>query len=359
MQGYQSKLSQEFSTMITEINKIEDIEDYRIGVVTTDFNPFNHQGCGNVGDLITASPITPTFNGWIQELKRLKTEEPSAWEEFLKDPTLPSAVNALLEGLFGPNVDTLTEEWIKYSFESGTKAPSIITKQCLDDINKPWLEKGNAQLETKFQCLINVGAYRMPVEKPLRAIADSYVSTCNKGFYRDDAMLVAMILTDHDDTTETADTIYNDYLARRDGMPNQAVILPIIPDANHAPNLSAFAKKFANYHISDISGNYSEVLKTGAKKLETACHNFGNECPTNQCCMPTDWPKLIIGFGAPPIFGIIAGFLLGQGFARKAVLKKQFTDGPTAFGHFLGALLATTSAAITVLCQLYRTKCII
>ena len=344
MQGYQEQMSQQFSTMVAEIDKMDDVDDYRIGIVTTDFNPFNHEGCGNVGDLITASPITPTFDGWIEELKRLKAEDPDVWEQFYKDPSLASAFKAIADSFGADGTTEVAFEWKKLSVDSGEKAPSVITKQCLDDINRPWLEKGDANLEEKFKCLINVGAYRMPIEKPLRAIADSYVSSCNKGFYREDAMFVAMILTDHDDMTESAASIYQDYVNRREGMPNQAVVLPIIPNADGAPNLTRFAENFANHSIGDIGGSYNEVLKKGGKTLQMACDNYGNTCAVGECCMPNDLMKKVVGFGFPPIFGVLAGFLMGRGFGRTAAENKRFTAGPIAKGHFFGGLLSLAAA---------------
>ena len=301
MQGYQSKLSQEFSTMITEINKIEDIEDYRIGVVTTDAYAFNHEGCRNVGDLVTQTPKEKSLD-FLTALQQIFTNS--------SDQIKPDDVSV-----------------------------------CLDDPNKPWLAKGDADIEKKFQCLIEVGALGDGNERPLEALRNSMTASCNKGFYRQDAMLVAMIVTDEDDNTAFGPAIYQDILTSRNDLPNQMVVLPIINSS--APNLRDFASLFANHYEGSIgSSEYTSILKTGAKKLEHACNNFGNECPTDQCCMPTDWAKLIIGFGAPPILGIIAGFLLGQGFAKKAVQQKRFTDGPTTFGYLLGGLLATTSAAI-------------
>lgn len=296
MTGYQERLSEQFSTMIAEIDKMEDVEDYRIGVLTTDAYTYNHQGCRNIGDLVTQTP----------------KEKTTDFMTALKQAILSEEVNA-------DDIDV-----------------------CLTDTSKPWLEKGDPNIKEKFQCLIEVGALGDSTEKPLEALQNSMTSSCNKGFYREDAMLVTMIVTDEDDATAYGPSIYENVLASREDLPNQMVVLPIV---DNAPNISSFAGMFANHYQGSInSSDYSQVLQTGARKLEMACDNYGNPCPSNECCMPNDLMKKVVGFGAPPIFGLLAGFLLGRGYGRRAAENKQFTAGPIAKGHFFGGLLSVASA---------------
>lgn len=296
MTEYQDKLSEQFSTMVAEIDKMEDVQDYRIGVVTTDAYSFNHEGCRSIGDLVTQTPKEKT----ISFLSALQ-------QAFLSEEAKPEDIDV-----------------------------------CIADTSKPWLEKGDPNIKEKFQCLIEVGALGDSTEKPLEALQNSMTSSCNKGFYREDAMLVTMIVTDEDDATAYGPSIYENILSNRDDLPNQMVVLPII---NNAPKLAGFAEMFANHYQGSIeSSDYSQVLKMGARKLEMACDNYGNTCAADECCMPNDLMKKVVGYGFPPIFGVLAGFLMGRGFGRTAAENKRFTAGPIAKGHFFGGLLSLAAA---------------
>ena len=304
MIDYQERLSEQFSTMVAEINKMEDVEDYRIGVVTTDAYALNHDGCQNMGDLVTRTP---------------------------KEHTIPFLLK-LMEAKEAVARGEKTDQEVNEEF----------LRTCISDTSKPWLENGDPNIEEKFQCLIEVGALGDSTEKPLESLQNSMTSSCNKGFYRDDAMLVTLIVTDEDDATAYGPSIYENVLANREDLPNQMVVLPIV---DNAPKLVAFAEMFANHYQGNIkSSDYAKVLETGARKLEMACDNYGNTCAVGECCMPNDLMKLVVGFGFPPIFGVLAGFLMGRSFGRTAAENKQFTAGPIAKGHFFGGLLSLASA---------------
>ena len=301
MEDKQVRLSEQFSTMIDEINSMSKIQDYRIGVVTTDAYAFNHEGCRNIGSLVTQVPKT-------------------------KDPDL-----------------------LKLLFDKITNNPNEVTPEdlnvCLEDSSRPWLEKGDAKLKEKFQCLVQVGARGNPTERPLEAFRDSFTSSCNNSFFRPDAMLVTMIVTDEDDNTAFAQGIYSDIMASRNNLPNQVVVLPLI-QTNGAPNLTKFAQMFPNHYIADIgSSNYSAVLKTGASKLETACDAYLETCPTNECCMPPDIMPKVVGFTSPLVVFGLFGLLLGRKYGKAAGEKRGNVPGAEAFGRFLGGLIGTATAA--------------
>ena len=72
--------------------------------------------------------------------------------------------------------------------------------------------------------------------------------------------------------------------------------------------------------------------------------------------MPPSLAQRVLGYSIPPLFGLLAGFLMGRGFAKRAVETRQFTEGPIAKGHLFGGLLATASAI--ALWQAFCINCI-
>lgn len=102
-----------------------------------------------------------------------------------------------------------------------------------------------ANIETAFQCVANVGTYGSGAEKPMQAMlaatADMNNSAggCNEGFLRDDAILVVVFITDEEDDNFDGEegssgdpaTWYNELVALKNGDPNAIVMMGLYGDA--------------------------------------------------------------------------------------------------------------------------------
>ena len=123
----------------------ESIDDYRIGVITTDSYDYNRQGCRGLGDLVDRTP------------------------DWSKQPDFDFSLQGFL--------DFLSQDDVPIS-------------ECLGDSKTPWISHDDPDLVDKFSCIVKVGARGDGDERPLEAFRNSLSSTCNAGFFRDDALLV-------------------------------------------------------------------------------------------------------------------------------------------------------------------------
>lgn len=78
-------------------------------------------------------------------------------------------------------------------------------------MTRPWLERGDPDLEANFACAINAGIsgppYEMPLEVTKLALDDRTKDGQNAGFFRDDAVLAVVVLTDEDDCSLHVDEV--------------------------------------------------------------------------------------------------------------------------------------------------------
>jgi hypothetical protein len=257
MGSHQDNLRKNISSLIQELKSLNEV-DFQIGVVTTDEYQYNPEQCRELGSLVTHSSYDENGSPLVAE--------------------------------------------------DGTPT----TRSCLSS-DKKYINNIN-NLDSEFSCLASVGNNGSGNEKQLSALANALKDKdgCNKGFIRDDSLLVTMLITDEDanfDTgflsmletmgsneslyystgSEWADAVLN----IKGAYPNQVVVLSMINQGN-SPELTNFTYAFPNGFVGDISApSYAEDFKLAASKISTACKNYAETCPTNMCCYPNDMQRLL------------------------------------------------------------------
>lgn len=78
-------------------------------------------------------------------------------------------------------------------------------------MSNPWLQRGDDDLDNKFACLAQVGTKGSNFEMPMRAInlatTERVSDGTNVDFFREDALLAVVILTDENDCSSNRETI--------------------------------------------------------------------------------------------------------------------------------------------------------
>lgn len=306
MYDKQVTLSNGFNSLIKEIQSQTEVNDYRIGVVTTDAYSINREGCQTLGALVDRTPKVDS--------------------------------NLSQQDLF-----TLFKQIF-----SGETEPEI--NQCLEGLDRPWLESDDDKLEERFSCLVKVGATGDGHERPLTAFRDSLQQKdCNKGFFREDSLLVTMLFTDEDATAPWEESLYDQIIEERNNLPNQVVVVSVANNNNSAI-LKKFTQRFPNYYFGNVfDSNYDQLYQQASVNMATACDAFYDSCPTNQCCNPSGIDQLLLSYGLPAALLFILGIPLGTMFAKKNVDElKLYTSGKFK-GWSIGAISALTLATAFLL----------
>lgn len=127
-------------------------------------------------------------------------------------------------------------------------------------------------LEAGLECAIRVGTTGSTSERPLGALRAALepriddVAVCNEGFFRSDAMLVVVILTDEDGVSDTL--TYDALLRAKGGNPESVVVLSIAHTeedtcsrsghATQADTLMRFTRQFEHGLTESICANSFE-----------------------------------------------------------------------------------------------------
>lgn len=137
-----------------------------------------------------------------------------------------------------------------------------------------------------FTCAAQVGTTGSTEEHPLEALTSavgddlSGPGECNEGFIRDDALLVAVIVTDEDDSSPI-DFRYESLVEAKGGHSDNIVMVGLInePDtecslsghAREARNLFEFIGLFAHSFVSPVCGDYSIAFEQAISVVQAAC----------------------------------------------------------------------------------------
>lgn len=236
MYDEQKTLIQNFGTFTQEMQAaLQNVEDYHIGVITTD----NYATEGFFDD------STPVVND----------SEPLC--KFLGGMVVESQA-----GLCTP-------------FASGLR---YITQQ--DD------------LASKFACVADVGEDGDSDERVGDALigalspANNAPGACNEGFSRPDALLIVVILTDENDSSDASVQEWYDAVVGAVGKPENTVVLSLIWDESEptcsselsettGSTIREFTEMFPNHAVGDICANsYAGFFAGAVPVIDSACDNI-------------------------------------------------------------------------------------
>lgn len=219
MQDNQMNLINNFPQFANNILGLFPNQDYHVGVITTDPYQYNEPGCQKLGALVTQ---TGGYN-------------------------MPMDI-------CGPYADG-------YNFM--TKADDLVTT---------------------FTCAANVGTYGSGNEQPLQAMVNALEGfmnspgQCNESFFRPDALLVLVFITDEDEHVGDAQNYY-DHLVWLKGDPTEVVVLTLgVENANQgcgyqtSDTLIEFTNKFFYGVVGDVCApDYGPFFQGAVGWIATAC----------------------------------------------------------------------------------------
>jgi hypothetical protein len=234
MSAQQMQLLNSFNGFITGIQKsLDQVDSYHVGVITSDNYAGNEPGCNTIGSLVTQTAGGQSSN--------------------------------MVCGPFAEGGRFLTEQ---------------------DD------------LTAEFPCIAQVGTSGSPIEQPVTGLiaaldpAKSEPGGCNEGFFRDDAILVVVIVTDDppfasdfDDAHPATDTTgwYDAVMEAKNNNETAVLIIGFIPWMNlicngglESPNLINFVDSFGEQgvKVSVCEPDYGPVFASTIDAIEGTCENF-------------------------------------------------------------------------------------
>jgi hypothetical protein len=237
MQEDQASLVSSFPGFVSGIETLVDVADYHVGVITSDEYTSNPPGCDVYGGLVTAT------HGYHSS-----------------------------ESVCGP-------------FANG----------------KNFMTAAD-QLDVDFGCTAMVGASghsdEHPMEAMTTAVSPALVNGCNEGFFRDDAVLVIVMITDEEDDyyvdlwgTEIGSpgdpgTWFDAISASKQGNEESIVVLSLVnpienecvQDGNaweYTARLVEFTEMFTYGFVGDICApNYDEYFVEALAVIDEACDEF-------------------------------------------------------------------------------------
>jgi hypothetical protein len=155
-----------------------------------------------------------------------------------------------------------------------------------------YLVASQPNLAETFACTAQVGADGAFIERPAEALLSATspefnaAGACNAGFLRDDAILVAIVITDEDDDNTDGDPAdwHAALVARKQGNEAAVVTLGLLrPEgvscpftlANRAPKLEEFLTSFPHSGVGDLcAADYAPILTLAAATAGEACAEF-------------------------------------------------------------------------------------
>ncbi len=238
MEHHQANLRASFEPFIDGIEStLDDVDDFQVGVVTTDAYRYNPDPCRQLGALVTSTPgggpgFDPVGCGPFVEGERYMTQE--------------------------------------------------------DD------------LAAAFNCTANVGTEGSRDEEPMKAMQRVLQSQyggwwreCNGGFIRDEALLVNVIITDESDgeftpgSTRPVSTPDDWFGSIEDakGTEENAVVVsllngvtpdcPIVDPAFDGANIAEFTRKFTHGFVGGIcEPDYGDIFARAVEEIDQACTEF-------------------------------------------------------------------------------------
>ncbi len=240
MQRYQNTLRANFEPFIDGIREsLDDVDDYHVGVVTTDAYRDNADGCRELGALVTSVDAPGPDRrecGPFAEGQRYMTEE-----------------------------DDLTEAF-----------------NCAADVGTD-----GSREENQMKALTRaVGGQSWPWHRP-----------CNHGFLRDDALLVSVLITDEGDGVvdpgpdSTGPSDWFQVVERAKGVETNAVVVsllngvtpdcPVSNEAFDGTNIADFTRMFTHGFVGGICRpDYGEVFARAVDEIDEACTTYTAEFGT-------------------------------------------------------------------------------
>jgi hypothetical protein len=230
----QVDLANNFPNFIDGIQAtLDEVDEFQVGVVTTDAYPFNTLGCRKLGALVTATGGTDSSNA-----------------------------------VCGPYADGHN-----YMTEADDLATTFACAA------KPGSEGSGLELVAN--------AMEVAVRKDLGGAGD-----CNEGFMRDDALLVIVLITDEWDgpgdpeffgSTGNAQSWYDTVVTAKGGIPENVVVVslvytpacPPLDDGFLSGDLQPFTELFGdNGFVGCITDDYGAIFTAATGIIGGACENF-------------------------------------------------------------------------------------
>lgn len=215
MQDNQENLVNNYESFIDGIIGLTGFDDFHIGVITTDHYAANSLECGIIGGLV------------------VQTEEETC----------------------GP--------WSDGSY------------MLASELNG---EKG-------FTCAAKVGVNGDTIERPIESIISSMgpflnsSGECNEGFFREDARLVVVIITDEDDSSEGVLSWWLGEIEFFRKSLDDLIVMGLIPVAksectsSNSLNLRDFISSFPDNAIGDVCDeDYGEFFGSALETIDMACN---------------------------------------------------------------------------------------
>lgn len=224
MAGDQANLIANFPAFITGIQSVlETVDEYQVGIVTTDTYNYNVAGCTALSGLVVQTGGSNSSN---------QTCGPYA-----------AGANFMTEA------DDLAMEF-----------------SCAAQV-------GTSGSATELTMQATVEAVQKVVGGP---------GQCNDGFLRDDSLLVIVIITDEaGDSAGNAGTWFNDIVTERSGIEENVAVVSLINTPGGvcggqiANEISAFTNMFTNGFEADVCiPDYGPVFTQAIGIIEEACNNF-------------------------------------------------------------------------------------
>jgi hypothetical protein len=229
----QADLASNFPNFIEGIQAtLEEVDEYQVGVITSDAYQFNTAPCGQLGGLVIRTGGTDSSN--------------------------------MVCGPYAAGDNFMTEmDDLATTFACAAKVGS----------------EGNG-LE------MPMNAMEVAVRKDLGGPGE-----CNEGFIRDDALLVIVIITDEWDgpgdpeffgSMGNAATWYNTVVTAKGGIPENIVVLSLVHFAGCPPSdgflsgdIETFTNMFgANGFLGCIDSDYGDLFMQATMIIDGACENF-------------------------------------------------------------------------------------
>lgn len=239
MQRHQDNLRASFNPFIEGINEsLDDVDDYHVGVVTTDAYRDNEPGCVELGALVTSVDALGANRrecGPFAEGQRYMTEEDDLTETF----NCAAAV-----GTDG----------------SRNEEPMKAMQRALGGQRQPWY------------------------------------FNCNQGFVRDEALLVTVIITDEADGESTGEfvepgpTAWTRSVVEAKGVESNAVVVslingatpecPVTDEAFDGTKIAEFTNGFTHGFVGGIcEPDYGAIFSRAVDEIDRACTTYAVEYP--------------------------------------------------------------------------------
>jgi hypothetical protein len=142
-------------------------------------------------------------------------------------------------------------------------------------------------LDAAFACAAAVGTQGNQNERPADALRaaidpDGDAASCNQGFLRRDALLIAVILTDEpDQSTGSPGRWAQDLLATKGDNPDGVVVVSLLRNDEDCGDgmsndcypwaLQSFTEEFDYGFLGPITGDYGELFDRAVDVVATAC----------------------------------------------------------------------------------------